>query len=176
MTKYHFCVLHAQVWLADWTGCAVAVKELMGFGSSPDDCKAWQEMQNEVGLSGHGTHAACSGARCSDASAVDGLRTFRNGWSLMGGCAAKVGQLPATLHDPILTGICHCILQVHMLGTYNHPNVIRFMAVCLVSFRGLDCFWHVHIGQEPCADGSLHGLPCASSSPATYRQEDNIPD
>jgi serine/threonine protein kinase len=60
---HNVCV---QVWLAEWTGCAVAVKELMGFGSAAGDDRLWEEMQNEV----------------------------------------------------------------HMLGTYNHPNVVRFVGVC----------------------------------------------
>ncbi|GFH32190.1 protein kinase domain-containing protein, partial [Haematococcus lacustris] len=55
------------VWLAEWTGCAVAVKELTSFTGVDGDVRAWQEMQNEV----------------------------------------------------------------HMLGTYNHPNIVRFMAICL---------------------------------------------
>jgi hypothetical protein len=37
-----------QVWLAEWTGCQVAVKELLGFSNGPDDADAWKEMQNEV--------------------------------------------------------------------------------------------------------------------------------
>ncbi len=56
-----------QVWLAEWTGCAVAVKELLGFNGQGCDDKLWEEMQNEV----------------------------------------------------------------HLLGTYNHPNIMRFMAVCI---------------------------------------------
>ncbi|KAJ9508201.1 hypothetical protein QJQ45_021539 [Haematococcus lacustris] len=58
---------YGRVWLAEWTGCAVAVKELTSFTGVDGDVRAWQEMQNEV----------------------------------------------------------------HMLGTYNHPNIVRFMAICL---------------------------------------------
>jgi hypothetical protein len=49
---YDFCViLEPQVWLAEWLGCAVAVKELTGF-SDPTDARAWQDMQNEVHMLG----------------------------------------------------------------------------------------------------------------------------
>ena len=37
-----------QVYLAEWTGCPVAVKELLGFSNSSDDPKAWQELRHEV--------------------------------------------------------------------------------------------------------------------------------
>jgi hypothetical protein len=49
-------LLHPQVWLAEWTGCSVAVKELLGFSGSPDDSKMWQEMQNEVHMLGTYNH------------------------------------------------------------------------------------------------------------------------
>ncbi len=39
---------HMQVWLAEWTGCEVAVKELLGFASDSEASRAWTEMQNEV--------------------------------------------------------------------------------------------------------------------------------
>uniref|UniRef100_A0A7S3R324 Protein kinase domain-containing protein n=1 Tax=Dunaliella tertiolecta TaxID=3047 RepID=A0A7S3R324_DUNTE len=58
---------YGKVYLAEWLGCQVAVKELTGLAGDFRDTKAWQDMQHEV----------------------------------------------------------------HMLGTYNHPNIMRFMAVCL---------------------------------------------
>ena len=37
------------MWLAEWTGCQVAVKELLLFANNDDEnAKAWQDMQNEV--------------------------------------------------------------------------------------------------------------------------------
>lgn len=50
------CDSRHQVWLAEWTGVAVAVKELLGFSGSPDDSKIWQEMQNEVHMLGTYNH------------------------------------------------------------------------------------------------------------------------
>lgn len=65
---YAVAVPCSQVWLADWLGCQVAVKELMGLANGRENNeKAWQELRNEV----------------------------------------------------------------KMLGTYNHPNITRFLAVCL---------------------------------------------
>ena len=41
--------LPRQVWLAEWTGCQVAVKELISFANNEDEnARAWQDMQNEV--------------------------------------------------------------------------------------------------------------------------------
>ena len=41
--------LSLQVWLAEWTGCQVAVKELISFANNEDEnARAWQDMQNEV--------------------------------------------------------------------------------------------------------------------------------
>ncbi len=40
---------YGKVWLAEWTGCQVAVKELLCFGEDEsENTKAWLDMQNEV--------------------------------------------------------------------------------------------------------------------------------
>ena len=67
---------HTQVYLAEWLGCQVAVKELTAIVGDIQDTKAWQDMQHEV----------------------------------------------------------------HMLGTYNHPNIMRCVCVCVrVSTCALKC-------------------------------------
>ena len=48
---------YGKVWLAEWTGCEVAVKELIGFGNDESEShRAWVEMQNEVHLLGSLSH------------------------------------------------------------------------------------------------------------------------
>ncbi|GAX75256.1 hypothetical protein CEUSTIGMA_g2701.t1 [Chlamydomonas eustigma] len=48
---------YGKVWLAEWTGCKVAVKELLCFGENEDEnARAWTDMQNEVNMLGSLSH------------------------------------------------------------------------------------------------------------------------
>ncbi|GAX75257.1 hypothetical protein CEUSTIGMA_g2702.t1 [Chlamydomonas eustigma] len=48
---------YGKVWLAEWTGCEVAVKELLCFSDNEEENgRAWADMQNEVNMLGSLSH------------------------------------------------------------------------------------------------------------------------
>jgi hypothetical protein len=86
----------------------VAVKELLMFANNEDeDAKAWQDMQNEVWRK-----QAWPGRTCKMDEMRSEVCDFRG---------ERRTNLPPSFWA----------LQVSMLGSLSHPNIMRFMAISL---------------------------------------------
>ena len=105
-----WCILLLQVWLADWAGTQVAVKELMCL---QDTAKDRANKKKSPRRSGSGAGSMGSQGSLledemeSDTDSVDSVEE-------------EVMQELKTLMD-----------EVYLLGTMSHPNIMRFCAVCL---------------------------------------------